>query len=117
MIYHIISMKAWTEARQQGVYEPPSLHTDKFIHCSTEDQVSGVANTLYKGAADLLVLGIQEDDVDAEMVYEDLYDLHQLFPHIYGRLNLNAVHKIYRFEPDANGVFAFRASADLEYQG
>ncbi|RAR45054.1 DUF952 domain-containing protein [Paenibacillus sp. MDMC362] len=117
MIYHIISKPAWMEAQENGVYEPPSLHTDQFIHCSTEEQVSGVANILYAGRTDLFVLGIQEDQVEAEIVYEDLYELNQLYPHIYGGLNLNAVHKVYRLEPDDEGEFAFQPSTELEYSG
>lgn len=117
MIYHIISKEAWMIARENRLYEPPSLQTDGFIHCSTEEQVSGVANTLYTGRTDLFVLGIQEDQVEAEIVYEDLYEMNQLYPHIYGGLNLNAVQKMYRFEPDEEGVFAFQPSAELEYSG
>lgn len=116
MIYHIISKQAWTAAQENRLYEPPSLQTDRFIHCSAEEQVSGVANTLYAGRTDLFVLGIQEDQVEAEIVYEDLYEMNQLYPHIYGGLNLNAVRKVYRLEPDEDGVFTFQASAELEHR-
>lgn len=117
MIYHIISKQAWMEAQGKDKYEPPSLLTDRFIHCSTEAQVSGVANTMYTGRTDLLVLGIQEDQVDAEIIFEDLYELNQLYPHIYGGLNLNAVRKVYCLEADKDGFFAFQASPELEYKG
>lgn len=117
MIYHMISKEVWKAAREHSLYEPPSLETDQFIHCSTEEQVSGVANTFYTGRTDLLVLGIQEDQVNAEIVYEDLYEMNQLYPHIYGGLNLNAVQKVYRLEPDEEGVFTFQASNELEYRG
>ncbi|MEC0257372.1 hypothetical protein PAEVO_30450 [Paenibacillus sp. GM2FR] len=117
MIYHMISKEVWMAAREHRLYEPPSLETDRFIHCSTEEQVGGVANTFYSGRTDLLVLGIQEDQVDAEIVYEDLYEMNQLYPHIYGGLNLNAVQKVYRLEPDEEGVFTFQASTELEYRG
>lgn len=116
MIYHMISKDAWMLARENRLYEPPSLQTDRFIHCSTEEQVSGVANTLYAGRTDLFVLGIQEDQVEAEIVYEDLYEMNQLYPHIYGGLNLNAVQKVYCLEPDEEGVFAFQASTVYEYE-
>lgn len=117
MIYHIISKQAWIEAQGKDMYEPPSLQTDRFIHCSTEAQVSGVANTIYTGRTDLLVLGIQDDQVDAEIIFEDLYELNQLYPHIYGGLNLNAVRKVYRLEADKDGAFAFQASPEFEYKG
>ncbi|GAB6926154.1 DUF952 domain-containing protein [Paenibacillus sp. JCM 10914] len=107
MIFHIISSSEWAVVRTQGVYQPDSLATDKFIHCSTEVQVSEVANTFYNGKVDLLVLEISEEQVEAEVVYEDLYGLNQLFPHIYGRLNLNAIQKVYRLEPDDKGGFSF----------
>ncbi|MFE0559810.1 DUF952 domain-containing protein [Paenibacillus sp. NPDC058910] len=117
MIYHMISKEDWKAVQENRLYEPPSLQTDRFIHCSTEEQVSGVANMFYTGRTDLLVLGIQEDQVDAEIVYEDLYKMNQLYPHIYGGLNLNAVQKVYHLEPDEVGLFTFQASTELEYRG
>jgi len=109
VIYHIISVNEWEKAKQEGAYAPNSLSNEGFIHCSTEKQVTGVANSLYKGRTDLIVLEIAEDQVDANIVYEDLYSLNQLFPHIYGVLNVNAVTKLYQFQPDLKGEFIFEA--------
>jgi len=109
MIYHIISIHEWEMAQQKGVYAPSSLSNEGFIHCSTEKQVTGVANSLYKGRTDLIVLEIEEDQVDAKIVFEDLYHLNQQFPHIYGVLNVNAVTKLFQFQPDQTGEFIFVA--------
>ena len=39
MILHITSKSEWAAAQTRGEYSAPSLQTEGFIHCSTEDQV------------------------------------------------------------------------------
>lgn len=111
MIYHIISQNEWDKAKEKGMYEPESLKQDTFIHCSTEQQVAKVANNLYKGRIDLLVLEIQEDAVKSRLVYEDLYQLNEEYPHVYGPLNLEAVRNVYSFVPNQYGEFEFQLTA------
>ena len=108
MIYHIISKEEWQEAKKQGEYLPLSLEKDGFIHCSDLDQVEGVANNLYEGEDDLLLLAIDENEVDPEIVYEDLYDLGEKFPHIYGPLNTETVTDAVEFSVPASGEGKFR---------
>lgn len=53
------------------------------------------------------MIGIDERALKPELVYEDLYELNELFPHIYGELNLDAVRKVISFEPNEDGTFSF----------
>lgn len=116
MIYHIISQSEWNRAKQQEIYEPESLKKDSFIHCSTEQQVSRVANSLYQGHDHLLVLAIDEQEVEHEVIYEDLYELNEEFPHIYGPLNVNAVKAVYILGLTQYGNFLFDPNTAKKYE-
>ena len=108
MIYHIIKKEEWQGAKKQGEYRPLSLENDGFIHCSDLEQVEGVANNLYEGENDLLLLAIHENEVKPEIVYEDLYELGEKFPHIYSPLNTDAVIDSVEFSFPASGEGKFR---------
>lgn len=106
VILHITTYEAWQTAQENGVYEPPSLATEGFIHCSTAEQAVGVANALYRGQTDLVLLAIDADKTRAALRYEDCYEAGQEFPHLYGPLNLDAVVQVLPFPPDDDGRFS-----------
>jgi len=91
MIYHVSTAKEWQTAQQQGFYEVESLATEGFIHCSEMEQVAGVLERYYKDQTGLLLLHIDESKLTAPLKYELAPSVNQEFPHIYGRLNLEAV--------------------------
>ena len=105
MILHITSHSDWEAARAAGEYRLDSLETEGFIHCSTPEQVLGPANELYHGRAGLVLLVIDPSVLSAPLVYEDLFDAGQAFPHIYGALNLDAVTHVLPFPPRPDGTF------------
>ena len=106
IILHIANAEAWREAKQQGCYKPASFAREGFIHCSQPEQVIQVANSLFRGRADLVLLVINTSAVVAEIRYENLEGGQQLFPHIYGTLPLAAVQDEISFAPQADGTFA-----------
>lgn len=58
-IFHIVSRSAWAAANSQAApYAGGALATEGFIHCSTADQVVEVANCLFRGVNDLILLRI-----------------------------------------------------------
>lgn len=91
MIYHVISDKDWQNALLQGFYEAASLATEGFMHCSKKEQVAGVLKRYYQGQAGLLLLHIDENKLISPLKYENSPSVNEDFPHIYGRLNLDAV--------------------------
>ncbi len=105
MITHITSERNWQKARREGIYRSKSLTTEGFIHCSTVEQVIDVANYLFKGQKGLLLLTINEEKVEAEIRFEDLYGSGKLYPHIYGPLNIDAVEEVFEFNPGPDGYF------------
>ena len=94
MIYHITNKQQWAEAQAAGAFEEPSLHTEGFIHNCTAEQVNGVLDRYYKGQTDLLLLHIDEAKLKAELKYELAPSVNEMFPHIFGVVNLDAVVKI-----------------------
>lgn len=104
-ILHVLEKQEWESALANGFYAPKSLKTDKFIHCSTKTQVVNVANFLYRGQKELVLLYIDPDKVHSEIIYEDLYEAGELYPHIYGSLNTDAVLKAVSFSSDSDGKF------------
>jgi uncharacterized protein (DUF952 family) len=106
LIWHIIPRSLWLQAQETGQYRPPSLDAEGFIHCSTPAQVSWVANTFYQGQADLVLLGIDPERLQAELKY-DLIETGDRFPHLYGPLNLEAVVQVLEFAPNDQGEFTF----------
>jgi uncharacterized protein (DUF952 family) len=90
-IYHITTQLQWDKALQLGYYEADTLAKEGFMHCSTADQVAGVLERYYQGATGLVKLTIQKDKVDRPLVFELAGSINEVFPHIHGPLNLNAV--------------------------
>ena len=94
------------KALEEGNYRAPSLENEGFIHCSRDDQLLEVANSIYQSVPDLILLWIDPDKVEAviknELVSEES---DQRYPHIYGPLNLDAVISISDFEPGPDGVY------------
>ncbi|MBC7867047.1 MAG: DUF952 domain-containing protein [Gloeobacteraceae cyanobacterium ES-bin-316] len=91
MIYHVTKKAAWEEARLMGFYEAPSLATEGFIHNSTSEQVRPVLERYYKNETDLLLLHIEESLLTAPLKYELAPSVNEMFPHIFGPINLQAV--------------------------
>nr|WP_294992703.1 DUF952 domain-containing protein [uncultured Sediminibacterium sp.] len=90
-IYHITTAAQWEKATKEGVYTADSLATEGFIHCSTEDQVAGVLERYYQGQKGLVRLTIQRDKVERPLIFELAGSINEVFPHIHGPLNLDAV--------------------------
>ena len=94
MIYHVLSKLNWQKATQQGFYEAESLAAEGFIHASKEEQVSGVLERYFKDQTELILLHIDEHKLTSPFAYEFSSSVNEAFPHIFGRLNLDAVLKI-----------------------
>lgn len=93
MIYHIATAEDWNEHQHNSSYVPAGYAKEGFIHCSTSEQVPGVLQRYYAGAKNLLLLHIEEDKLTAQLKYEEAIN-HELFPHVFGPINKNAIMKI-----------------------
>jgi uncharacterized protein (DUF952 family) len=90
-IYHVTTNEAWEEAQIKKSYLPKDFEKDGFIHCSIERQIEGVLERFYQGQTGLVKLKIEKVKVQRPVLFELAEDLNELFPHIYGPLNLDSV--------------------------
>ena len=112
-VLHITSSEAWLAAMESGSYAPESLTAEGFIHCSRPSQILDVANAFYRGQRELILLVIDPDLLTGELRWEPPAEAHpgghapegESFPHLYGALNLEAVTRTVRFEPNTDGQF------------
>jgi uncharacterized protein (DUF952 family) len=114
-IFHITTREAWDAAQAQGQYTASSLTNEGFIHCSTREQVLPVAEKFYRGQAGLILLVIDSARLTSGLKWEPPFDgappagvsAAEMFPHIYGPINLDAVLQILHLELASNGRFVF----------
>lgn len=114
IIYHITHRAEWEAAQTIGDYRAESLASQGFIHASKSDQVAKVANAIYAGERDLVLLVIAIYKLTSPLKYEPPdtsvpaeHEDAELFPHIYGPLNLDAVVEVLDFVPGEDGQFVF----------
>ena len=113
-ILHTTPRAAWSAAQANGKYAADSLAGQGFIHCSKVDQIPRVANVIYAGQHGLVLLVIDPGLLNSELRWEPGTDLAtELFPHVYGPINLNAVIQVIDFEPAADGKFHMPGELDF----
>ena len=101
-IYKICPASAWREAERQGVYRGSADDIrDGFIHFSTAPQVAETARKHYSGQTGLFLIAVDADALGKPLRWERSRN-EQLFPHLYGELDLGAV----------TGVLDLRARSD-----
>lgn len=92
LLYHIASAEEWMRASADGHYAPASLHREGFVHLSTAAQLPGTRERFFAGRDGLVLLAIRPADLAAPLRYEEADG--DLFPHLYGPLNLDAVAEV-----------------------
>jgi uncharacterized protein (DUF952 family) len=97
MLYHILKAQDWEHVQTQKVYVPETFAQEGFIHLCKADQFEGVVNRYFYGQGDLVALCIAPEALIAELRYENLFAGKELFPHLYGPLNLDAVRDLICF--------------------
>ncbi|NDJ20627.1 DUF952 domain-containing protein [Nostoc sp. B(2019)] len=103
-ILHITQRQQWEQAKNIATYRAESLDSEGFLHCSKAMQIVKVANRFFSNQQDLVLLFIDSDKVQPEIRYEEA-EIGELFPHVYGELNIDAVYKVIDFEAGEDGFF------------
>jgi uncharacterized protein (DUF952 family) len=105
VLHHITSRSDWDRRREN--YLPPDF--EGFVHCSTADQVVPVADAIFRGRDDLVLLVIDPGKLTAEVVWEDCYEAGEEYPHIYGPVDTEAVAAVVDFPCSDDGSFRLPA--------
>ena len=106
-IYHLVLRSVW-EANPDQPYRADSLASEGFIHCSFALQVESAANRFYAEAADLLLLHVDAKRLSSPL-REGASGTGEIFPHIYGPLNRDAVVKVETLSRGPDGRWQFSA--------
>ena len=94
-IFHITTRDQWNHAALAGKYQADSLVTEGFIHCSTKAQLESSGRRHFAGQSGLVVLEIDPEKLRWELRWEDSHG--ESFPHLHGRLDLDAVISVQTF--------------------
>jgi uncharacterized protein (DUF952 family) len=102
-IYKICSASAWREAERQGVYRGSADDArDGFIHFSTAVQVAETARKHFSGQTALFLVEVDVDTLGGALRWERSRN-DELFPHLYGELDLSAVRAVLNLNSRADG--------------
>lgn len=106
LLFHATTREIWKESQKNGLYKPPSLESDGFIHCSRGSQLEDTVNRHFKGYQKILLLVIDLTTLDNEQIkYEEDEEIGEKFPHIYGALSINAIIDKIDIRSESNGEF------------
>jgi uncharacterized protein (DUF952 family) len=102
-IYKICPASAWREAERQGVYRGSADDArDGFIHFSTASQVAETARKHFFGQRALFLVEIDADELGDALRWEPSRN-NELFPHLYGELDLGAVISVINLNVRSDG--------------
>ena len=98
LIYHIVPTKEWDMQSDNTHYEHDSLKSEGFIHCSQKQMIMETYDKYFTGQTDLILLSINPLMLECELKLENATDRGDLFPHIYGPVNKDAIVTIEGFK-------------------
>jgi len=102
--YHLVAAEDWPGVQFGTVYRPGSLANEGFIHCTDgRDRVIETANRYYLAdRRPYLLVTLDLQRVSAEWRYDDR---EQVYPHIYGPLEMEAVRAVEPLRRAEDGRF------------
>ncbi len=102
-IYKICPASAWREAERQGVFRGSADDLrDGFIHFSAASQVAGTVAKHFAGQTGLFLIAVDVDALGPALKWERSRD-DELFPHLYGELDMGAVINILDLRARSDG--------------
>ena len=102
--FHLALVDEWRASAGRPTYAPSTFASEGFIHCTDgEEELMAVGNRYYKAdPREFIALEIDLGRVGAPVRYEDP---RQVYPHIYGELERDAVVAAHRVKRSADGAF------------
>jgi len=102
--YHMVPEEEWEQKRDAALYTPAAFEAEGFIHCTNGiDELVAVGNRYYSNdTRPYLALVLDVQSIVSPVRYDDPQ---QVYPHVFGPLNLSAVIGILRAERDRDGTF------------
>lgn len=102
--YHLLPRETWEQLDRRAPYRPGSLAREGFIHCTDgEAELMATANRYYRSdPRPYVALALDRARIAAPVRYDDPA---QMYPHVYGPLNLDAVLEARAVCRAADGAF------------
>jgi uncharacterized protein (DUF952 family) len=104
-IYLTMSPDDFDRASALSTWAPDSLKADGFIHASPVDQLTRVANKHFSQFDTVRIVALRADRVVPEIRWETASD-GNLYPHIYGPLNMDSAERVVTVKKSADGLFS-----------
>jgi uncharacterized protein (DUF952 family) len=102
-IYKICPASAWREAERQGIFDGSTDDLrDGFIHFSTPPQLPETARKHFTGQSGLFLIAVDADALGDSLRWEPSRN-DELFPHLYGQLDLGAVTAVLELRMRSDG--------------
>lgn len=89
--FHLVSKVDWEAQELSTLYTHPSLDSEGFIHTSYLSELVASYHRYFRPTDELVLLGIDLAQVEAEVKINEVPSRQALFPHIYGPLNKSAI--------------------------
>jgi uncharacterized protein (DUF952 family) len=101
---HLVPEPVWRAHQGATTYAPERFAEEGFVHCTDgEENVLRVGNTYYRtDPRPYLVLVLDVERLHSPVRYDDPS---QIYPHVYGPINLDAVVAVRRVVRLADGSF------------
>jgi uncharacterized protein (DUF952 family) len=103
-IYKICPASAWREAERRGAFRGSADDLrDGFIHFSTASQVAETAKKHFSSQIGLFLIAVDADALGDSLRWEPSRN-DELFPHLYGELDLGAVTAVLEMRTRSDGT-------------
>lgn len=104
MIYHITTPESYKQDFDGEFLTHASLPIEGFIHCASKEQVASVLERYFGGVNEITILHLEESLLTSELKYE-VATADESFPHIFGKINKEAIVKESNFSRKENEPF------------
>jgi uncharacterized protein (DUF952 family) len=107
LVYKVCSVSEWEEANKTNFFLGSAIDIkDGFIHLSTKDQLEVTVSKHFAGQTKLLLIGFDIKVIKSSLKWEKSRD-GDLFPHFYGKINVNLANEIFQLNLGMDGFHKF----------
>lgn len=99
-LFHFALPADWEAAQSRGAYQTASFGQEGFIHCATEAQLAGVIERHLRGRGPRVRLQLDPRALRDQLKWEWSTASHDLYPHLFAPIPLDAVREASDFDPD-----------------
>jgi uncharacterized protein (DUF952 family) len=101
LIYKILLPSEWADFEAAGSFDGSQFDRDSgFVHCSSREQVGGVAVHVFARESTLVIATVDADVLGEAVRWEATPD--GVYPHVYASLPLDAVVGVHRIDGAAS---------------